>query len=154
MMFPTRIWNNQNNLRLTATDFHSLDQTYERWLHVKQDPQCWFPVGWDMIGIWPSPASPGGVLRIDYLAWPRSLLDDDDNPELPESTQEAVILYGRYMGLLKQWDADRAKAIFKDLAGEEAFGKARSGILRVKHRSFSRNPGLSLPSMPREGSSF
>lgn len=151
MMFPLRIWNNQNNHRLTATDFHSLDSTYERWLHVKQDPQCWFPVSWDLIGIWPSPSTAGGVLRVDYLAWPRTLLDDDDEPELPESSQEAIVLYGRYMGMLKQWDADRAKTVFKLLQQEDLLGKARSGILRVKHRSFSRTPGLSFPSMPRDG---
>jgi hypothetical protein len=152
MMFPLRIWNNQNDHRLTATDFQTLDKTYERWQRTNQDPQCWFPVSWDLIGIWPWPAAPGGVLRIDYLAWPRSLQDDEDEPELLEITHEAVILYGRYMGMLKQWDADRAKDVFKDLAKEEIMGKAKSGILRIKHRSFSRNPSLSFPSMPREAS--
>ena len=154
MMLPYRIWNNQNDLRLTATDFRTLDQTYERWQRVNQDPQCWFPAAWDTIGIWPAPAQAGGVLRCDYIAWPRALQDDEDEPEVFQNTQEAIILYGRYMGMLKQWDADRAKDVFKLLKKEEIFGKARSGILRVSHRSFNRNPALSFPSMPREDSNF
>lgn len=146
MLFPYRIWNHVNSSRLTVTDFHSLDQFHERWITVNGDPQFWFSVSWDMFGVWPWPSEAGGVFRVDYLAWPRALLDDSDQPELIEAANEAVMLYGQYMGALKQWDAVAAMTRFQELQKHTVLEKAKSGIQRVRHRSFTRNPYLNLPS--------
>lgn len=145
VMFPYRIWNQTLSSRLAVTSMQELDEFHERWITVQRSPEVWFPVSWDMFGIWPSVAEPGGVLRVDYLAWPRSLLDDMDESELTRPTQDALVLYGRYIGLLKQWDADLALQVFKEFQGQTIFANARSNVLRISHRDFRRS-NLDLPS--------
>ena len=144
MMFPYRLWSQANDTRLVVTSMSELDGFMERWQDSHRTPEMWFPVAWDMFGIWPSPAEAGGVLRIDYLAWPRSQLDDNDESELPLATHDALVLYGQYLGLLKEWDSATAQAAFQSLQQHSTFANARSGILRVAHRSFQRS-GLHLP---------
>jgi hypothetical protein len=124
-----------------------LDQFQQRWLDTAGDPEMWFSVSWDIIGVFPRPTSSGGMLRIDYFAWPEEL---SDNAAVPESTtQDSIVLYGTYLGLLKQWDAPRAAQVFRRLQASAIFDKAKSGILRIGHRSFGRT-NLDLPSSIKE----
>lgn len=146
MLFPYRIWNHSRGQRLTVSDFMSLDNFHERWMTVTGDPQIWFAASWDLFGVWPSTVDAGGVLRVDYLAWPRALQDDSDQLEMLEACNEAVMLYGQYMGALKQWDALAAQSKLQELQKQSILEKAKSGILRVSTRSFNRNPNLNLPS--------
>ena len=137
IMLPYRIWNYGNTRKLHVTSMEELDQFQQRWQLTQADPQAWFSVSWDIIGVYPKPASTGGVLRIDYYAWPPHL--DDDASESEITPHDAIINYCIYMGMLKQWDADRAAEVFKELAGNEAFDKAKSQILRVGNRAMSRH---------------
>lgn len=148
VMFPYRIWNQTLSSRLAATSMQELDDFHERWITVQRSPELWFPVSWDQFGIWPGVAEPGGLLRVDYLAWPRGLLDDTDESELTRPTQDALVLYGRYIGLLKQWDAELAASVFQEFQGQTIFANARSNILRIAHRDFRRS-NLDLPSSIR-----
>lgn len=142
IMLPYRVWSHANNSRLTVTSMEELDQFQQRWLDTTATPEMWFPVSWDLIGVFPRPTVGGGTLRIDYFAWPSALQDDSSVPE--STTQDALVLYGTYMGLLKQWDANRALSAFKRLQGHKLFDKAKSGILRIGHRSFGRT-NLNFP---------
>lgn len=146
IMLPYRIWNYTRSTRLTVTSMEELDQFQQRWIVTPADPEMWFPVSWDIIGIYPRPVADGGVLRVDYYAWPEALSDDTSVPE--QTTQDALVLYGTYMGLLKQWDSAKATETFKRLAKQETFDKAKSGILRIGHRSFGRS-NLDLPNSIR-----
>jgi hypothetical protein len=146
ILLPYRIWNYENSSRLTVTSMEELDQFQQRWLDTAAPPEMWFSVSWDIIGIFPRPTSSGGVLRVDYFAWPEALSDDTSVPE--STTQDAIVLYGTYMGLLKQWDTQRAAEAFKRLQKNTIFDKAKSGILRVGHRSFGRS-NLDLPNSIR-----
>lgn len=112
IMIPYRIYLTHLDRRLEPVTIDQLDRRHETWATVDGDPWHWFPVSWDIFGIWPVPASAGGVMRIDYLAWPDISLDDDDEIEFPESTQDALVIYGVYDGLLKQWDIQRALQMF------------------------------------------
>ena len=141
-MAPLRVWNHTNSMRLTCLSMAELDTFHIRWQETTATPELWFPVSWDMFGIYPRPAAAEGVLRIDYLAWPRSLMDDGDRPEIPEATHDALVLYGQYMGCLKKWDAQSAMIPLKALQLHREIGKARSGINRISVRSMQR------PSMP------
>ena len=136
VMLPYRIWSHANNSKLIVTSMEELDQFQQRWLDTTGDPEMWFSVSWDVIGIYPRPSSNGGVLRIDYFAWPEQLYDDDSVPE--STTQDSIVLYGTYLGLLKQWDVGKAQQAFKRLQSSAIFDKAKSGILRIGHRSFGR----------------
>ena len=147
-MAPLRIWNHANQQRLTCLSMTELDAINIRWQQTTATPELWFPVAWDLFGIYPRPASAEGVLRVDYLAWPRSLMDDADRPEIPEATQDALVLYGQYMGCLKKWDAQAAAVPLKALQLHKTVAAARSGISRISVRSFQRpyTPGDKFPS--------
>jgi len=127
IMSPYRVWHHTLERRLQPATVLELDQHNEIWPTVNGDPWWWFPIAWNLFGVYPYPATASGIMRIDYLAWPPALLDDGDQPEIPEADQEQLILYGIYDGLLKQWDMDRAIkyfAMFVDALPESRYRKA------------------------------
>mgnify|MGYP001216050867 CR=1 FL=1 len=150
MMYPYRIWNETRNQRLTAQSILEMDGYSVTWLATQGTPEVWFPVSWDYFGVWPHPASSGGVMRIDYLAWPRALMDDSDEPELPESSTDALTFYGAYEGQIKEWDAASANAMYGLFQQQLGDVKAVTGINRVAPREFGRT-GLRLPSEIKQG---
>lgn len=143
VMAVTRLWLPDLNKRLTAVSIAELDAANEQWPTAMGDPEYWFPISWDCFGIYPHPAQGGGVLRIDYLAWPRGLQDDDDEPEFREADQDSLVIYGVYDGLMKQWNASRALELFNRFMDQWKVGRARNGIreqqTRVYQRDISRN---------------
>ena len=150
MMYPYRIWNHDGTRRLTALSINELDAFSENWMTTTGTPELWFPVSWDFFGIYPKPAAGGGVLRVDYYAWPRELLDDDDEPEFLEASHDALTMFGVYEGELKQWNGPAAKSaeqLFLSMMGKST---DRSNVGRVQERSFQRS-GLRLPSSMRRG---
>ncbi len=142
LMLPFRVWTHVDSTRLTVSSMEELDRFQQRWIDTAGDPETWFPVAWDLIGIYPRPAQDGGTLRIDYYAWPQAMVDDYEEPEA--IIEDSIVLYGIYMGLLKQWDAQKAAGVFKRLQGSSVFDKAKSGILRIGHRSYAPT-NLHLP---------
>lgn len=116
----------------------ALDREHETWATVTGEPWRWFPVSWDLFGIWPKPVAGGGVLRVDCLAWPRALQDDTDEPELLASDHDALTLYAVSEGAAKRWDVGTmlsAWSLFMKAAGAST---DRSGVGRVQARPFQR----------------
>ena len=148
LMIPYRLWTPDNNKRLTAVSIHELDEFSDTWTATTGDPEAWFPISWDCFGIYPYPTAAGGILRIDGLAWPRELLDDSDEPELPESTHESVVDYCIYDGLMKRYDVDVAITFLNRFAALFKDAKIRSGIGRKGSQVFQRprKPQLQFPS--------
>lgn len=144
MMYPYRIWNEQRNVRLTGSSFMELDGLSQTWLTTAGTPQLWFPVSWDFFGVYPHPATSGGVLRIDYVAWPAALMDDNDEPEMPESSIDSLIYFGAYEGQLKEWDIQAATAMYQVFMGR--MNGLVDGMDRVQAREFMRSSGLELRS--------
>lgn len=141
-MQATRIFNNSLNVRLSTTSIDNLSQFHQRWPTVTGNPEFWFTVSWDIIGLFPRPVEGGGILRIDYLAWPRSLNDDSDIPELQSASHDAYHLFGAYMGELKKWDPQGARVIWERLAAHGVFASGRSAVQKIVHRHFNRTgPG-------------
>lgn len=138
-MAPVRVWNHVLNRRFTCLSMTEMDAIDTRWQVTTGTPQVWFPVSWDIFGIYPRPAAAEGVLRVDYIAWPRSLMDGSDRPELPEASHDALTLYGQYMGCLKKWDAQAAMVPLASLQKHKTVATSRSGISRISVRSFQRS---------------
>lgn len=153
IMAITRIWLPDVKRRLTAVSIAELDQQNRTWSTVTGDPLYWFPVSWDLFGVYPHPSTGGGILQIDYLAWPRPLQDDDDEPEFREADHDALCSYGVYDGLLKRWDVPGALALFARCIEQGRSGKARSGIRESQTRSYQRPmaPGVPFPSGVNRG---
>ena len=133
-----RIWLPDLKRRLRAVSIGELDQQNQTWQTVTGDPEYWFPVSWDLFGVYPHPASGGGVMKLDYFAWPRTLLDDSDEPEFREADHDALVLYGVYDGLMKQWNAERAMELFNRFVDAWQTGRARSGVRETQARYFQR----------------
>lgn len=136
VMAPWRLWLVTEERRLTAVSMRDLDHRHETWPTVNRLPDYWFPVSWDLFGIWPSPSTGGGVLRVDYLAWPRALLDDADEPEVQLSDHDALVEYGVYDGLAKRWDVKPMLEVWSRFGARVGFSRARTGAGRVQARGF------------------
>lgn len=126
VLAPYRVWSVTNMQALTASSMQELDARHETWEFVSGEPQIWFPVSWDLFGIWPKAAAGGGVIRVDYIAWPRALLDDDDRSEFAESDHEALLTYGVYDGLAKRWDTRRMLEVWSVWLGQWSRAQGRN----------------------------
>lgn len=107
-----QIWNEPESEALEVITMRELDNHRNEWMDVKGPPDWWFPVAWDCFGIHPAPIIGGGILRIDYVAWPTVLQSDNDSPVLNDDEQDLAIMYGFYDGLIRQWEVDRGRDIF------------------------------------------
>ena len=146
VMAITRLWLPDTNRRLTAVSIAELDAQNSTWATTTGDPEYWFPVSWDCFGLYPHPATGGGLLRVDYLAWPRPLLDDDDEPEFREADHDSLVMYGIYDGLMKKWDAARALTLFTRFIDQWQTGRARNGVRENQARVYQRNSTQGGPS--------
>lgn len=148
IMAITRIWLPDLNKRLTAVSIAELDAQNSTWATATGTPEYWFPVSWDCFGIYPHPAQGGGLLRLDYLAWPRALQDDGDEPEFREADQDSLVLYGLYDGLMKKWDAPRALEMFNRFMAQWQTGRARNGVRETQARVYQHGnqPGQAFSS--------
>ena len=140
-----RIWLPDLNRRLIAVGISELDKQNETWPTVNGDPEYYFPVSWDCFGVYPHPASGGGTMRIDYFAWPRTLLDDSDEPEFREADHDALVLYGIYDGLMKMWAAPRALEMFNLFLDAWKTGRARAGVREQQSRYYQRPTAPGAP---------
>ncbi|MBI3937139.1 MAG: hypothetical protein HY323_09195 [Betaproteobacteria bacterium] len=137
LMVPWRLWVVSQERRLTPVTMEELDRFHREWITVTGDPWHWFPLSWETFGLFPKPASAGGVLRVDYLAWPRALLDDDDEPEMDLADHEALVGYGIYDGLAKRWDQLRMVEAWALFQRQGLGAKGRAGA-RAQARSAQR----------------
>lgn len=139
MVIPYRVWLHHDNRKLEATTIWNLDREHQRWVDVTGDPWNWFPVSWDLFGVWPRATEGGKTLRVDYFTWPRTLVDDDMEPEVPGSDHDTFVLYGIYDGLLKQWDFERAIAMFGQFMERLATYRPRAS-LELQGTTWARTP--------------
>jgi len=137
VMAPVRLWLVSEQRRLTAVSMRDLDGRHETWPTVQRQPEYWYPVSWDLFGLWPHPAAGGGNLRMDYLAWPRALMDDADEPEFQLGDHDAIVDYGVYDGLAKRWDVMPMLEVWSRFGARVGISRARTGVRRVQARAFA-----------------
>jgi len=128
MLAPYRLWMQTTNRRLTAVSLDQLDRYHERWLESSGTPEVWCPISWDWFAVYPHPTVGGGIVRVDYIAFPRDLNHDDDQPEIFESDQETLIFYGVYQGLLKRWDMVTALEAYGRFVDRMRAGVVNAGV--------------------------
>ncbi len=113
-MLPLRIYCASNTRVLDVRSLDWLDEYDVNWEITTGNPHVWFPRGWDQFGIYPKPATDGGILRVDYWAWPQAMLHDGAVPEFAEADHETLALYGIYDGLLRGGQIGAALRIWKE----------------------------------------
>jgi hypothetical protein len=137
IMQVVRVFSQTLNVRLETTSIDNLSSYHQRWPTVTGDPEFWFTVSWDIIGLFPRPTA-GGLLRFDYLAWPRALNDDNDSPEIMIASHDVLALIGQYFGELKKWNALSATNAFSKIKGTSTLADGRSNLGKIVHRHFDR----------------
>lgn len=141
-MAPYRLWDHTTSERLQARTMHALDQDRQRWLTTTgTQPRYWFPVSWGRFGIYPATLAGGGLLRVDYLAWPEAIQEDDDELDGSEADHDLLVLYGEYCGLIQQWEAARAAERFIMFSTQWKDARARNEIARWQARAPQRPRG-------------
>jgi len=123
-MTPYRLSLPDARIRLRAVSPVQLDAYHLLWETVTGTPSWWVPIDWQTFALFPHSIQGGGILRVDYLAWPQALMDDNDSPEYTVSDHDALVLYGVYDGLMKRWDVSRATVLFSKFL--ERVGKSRA----------------------------
>lgn len=147
VIVPWRVWDLTRDTRLTAVSMRELDGRHARWPTVFGEPDYWFPVGWDQFGVWPGTAQGGGVLRVDYLAWPRPLLDDGDEPDWPRADHEALVEYGVYEGWAARWQGLQTVEAWGRFQARAGLTKGRQGS-RLQARGWREGMAEDGPSLP------
>ena len=129
---------------LTALNLKELDQYHEQWDTVTGDPEVWCPLSWDCFVLWPRPSDGGGWLRIDYVAWPQEI-DDDEEWDFPDQSQDALVHYALYDSLLKYYDKESADNHLSLFLQQGLQGSNRSGLRKDQAREWGREgfPSLS-----------
>lgn len=137
---PFRIFTDRTNQRLIPLTMDEVDDHYTQWQAVSSDqPQWWYPMAFDTFGIWPGPTEGGTILRIDYVAWPDELADDNDEPLLREIEQDLLVLYGQYDGLVRQWEIPRAMELFNRFALSMRDSQYKLDVRRFYRMNFDRS---------------
>jgi hypothetical protein len=138
IMTPWRLWTRNRQHRLWPISMRELEGHYERWLTVTGEPEWWFLVSWDLIGLWPTPTTGGGLLEVDCFVWPDALQDDQDEPEFPDPDHDVLVDLVTMEGQIKEWDVARALEIGVPLLQRAKDSQARSGLRLVQERFFGR----------------
>jgi len=99
-----------NENRLTAVVMDDLDRDRDRWEATTGQSQFWTVVGFDWIGIYPHAASDGGVLRLDYAAWPQDALGDSTPLEVDPEDEDRILELAMADCQAWNWDEDSALA--------------------------------------------
>lgn len=140
VMAPWRLWmpgaGSAQYRRLHACSMSELDAVNATWPETTGDPWYWFPVSWDLFGLYPRMAAGGGQLRVDYLAWPEPSDDDLSEPEMLEGDHDALVLYGAYDAAMKRWDTATGLQAFALFLQRFRQAKGRSTVGRVQSRAF------------------
>lgn len=120
---PYRIWLPELKRRLDAWSLTDLDARQETWMLTTGDPWIWYPIDWQQFGVWPVPATGGGILELNTVVWPAALQDDRETPEFVPADHEALVLFGEMEGYLKQYDVGRAADLAQQFA--QRWGQAQ-----------------------------
>lgn len=123
-MQPVRVWSQSLQSPLEAVTQEELDGRAVAWIATTGPPTSWFVRGWDQFGVYPKPATDGGLLHVDCLCWPQALLDDASEPEFGDDEQEALVTYGWYDGSLRANMGEDVAAAWRRL--QQWFADART----------------------------
>ena len=139
-MTPIRIWDTQRRQRLDVVSMRRLNQAHPRWMvtTTSSTPQCWYPVTWSQFGLWPGAAQGGGTFDVTCLVWPARMADDRSQSVWQASDEEALVWYGVYMGLLKQFELGKALGLFAEFVQRFQDVTARHGAREIANRVWER----------------
>jgi len=103
IILPLRLVDPINERRLEALFLTQMDERKDQWETVTGNSLVWTSAGYDWFAIWPHAASDGGMLRLDYVAWPQDVLDDNVPLEVDEEDEDAILQLARAAAQAWEW---------------------------------------------------
>lgn len=89
--YITDAWLWANKRRLDQTDFKKLESEDPRWMTIKGSPECYFQIGLNTVGFYPSPSGSTNVIELKCCFIPDRYSSDTDRVKMRESFKWATV---------------------------------------------------------------
>lgn len=89
----TDAWLINQGRRLEQTDLLKLAAHNPRWMQPTGSPECYFPIGQDVIGFYPKPGSDSDVVELTVVEIPSPYTSDADRIRIKDQFQYAAVHY-------------------------------------------------------------
>jgi len=89
----TDVWSTGKKYRLEQTDLLRVTRHDPRWMIHSGSPEAYFPIGKEVIGLYPKPAGDNNTLRITVVEIPEAYKSDTDRIKLKDSFKFAAVHY-------------------------------------------------------------
>lgn len=127
----TDVWYPARKIRLEQTDLIKLNIFNPRWLLNTGNPEAYFPIGEDVIGVWPKPAGQGDFLEVTCVVIPERYTLDTDRIKLRDDFKWAAASYAVGEYYASRGDVKLAKKYHLDYLG-------RLGIQKTYPKSYEK----------------
>lgn len=89
----TDAWLVNQKLRLEHTDLIRMNNHNPRWLQNTGPPKAYFPVGLDVLGVWPRTTSDTDIIALTCVVIPDRYTEDTERIKLRENYQWAAVFF-------------------------------------------------------------
>jgi hypothetical protein len=105
---PLRV--SYNGVRLIPETIHTLNLLNDAWQATPGPVTHYFQEGFDLLGIYPQPASGTNYLTFTYAAEPQALVGQNDAPQIPAEQQIHLVDFACWWCRLKEGGAELQEA--------------------------------------------
>jgi len=105
----TDVWLVNLQKRLEQTDLIRLSRHDPRWMVAKAEPDAYFPVGDELIGVYPKPSASSDALEITFVEIPKAYESGDDRVKLKSDFEDAAVHFAVSEYWASRGDAGEAK---------------------------------------------
>ena len=131
-------WNVGQKRRLSQTDQRALRKSDHRWFNHTGEPEAYFPVGVDVLGLFPKPSASGGVVSVDAIMIPGQYTNDKQKIRLMNTFTWAVVNYAASEFWASRGDHSQAAINFShyvsslNLVGEHKIQAERLSTMKTQ----------------------
>lgn len=97
--------------RIDAYTLDELNKESDTWRSDNGTVTKYAQLGYDLLAVSPTPAGAGVTINIRYAASPAALVNNSDEPEIPEEQRPALINFAIYWLRLKEGGQELAKTL-------------------------------------------
>lgn len=112
MGWITDAWTVTQQRRLEQTDLIRVSAHDPRWMISAGTPDCYFPIGSDVVGFYPKPSATADVIELTVVEIPSEYASGDDRVKLREAFKYAAVHFAVSQYWATRGDAPEAQAHF------------------------------------------
>jgi len=107
--WATDVWLIGQSRRLEQTDMIRLSHHDPRWMVTSASPDAYFPVGEELIGVYPKPSGSSDALEITFVEIPKAYESDTDRVKLKSDFEDGAVHFAVSEYWASRGDAVEAK---------------------------------------------